>query len=49
MSTDAGQWLNPVPAQQMGIFIKEMLKFGIPENDVRIMVADNPVKILGME
>ena len=49
MSTDAGQWLNPVPAQQMGIFIKEMLKFGISENDVRIMVADNPAKILGLE
>jgi len=49
MSTDAGQWLNPVPAQQMGIFIKEMLKFGISEDDVRIMVADNPAKILGLE
>jgi predicted metal-dependent phosphotriesterase family hydrolase len=33
----------------MGIFIKEMLKFGISENDVRIMVADNPAKILGLE
>ena len=49
MSTDAGQWLNPVPAQQMGIFIKEMLKFGISEDDVRIMVAYNPAKILGLE
>ena len=28
MSTDSGQWLNPVPAQQMGIYIQDMLNFG---------------------
>ncbi len=27
MSTDAGQWLNPVPCQQMGIYIQDMLQF----------------------
>ena len=48
MSTDAGQWLNPPAAQQMGIYIKEALKSGISETDVRIMVSDNPAKILGL-
>lgn len=48
MSTDAGQWLNPPAAQQMGIYIKEMLKHGISEKDVRTMTADNPAKILGL-
>jgi hypothetical protein len=48
MSTDAGQWLNPPAAQQMGIYIKEALKHGIPEKDVRVMVADNPANILGL-
>jgi len=48
MSTDAGQWLNPPAAQQMGIYIKEALKSGISARDVRTMVADNPAKILGI-
>lgn len=46
MATDAGQWLNPVPAQQMGIYIKDMLGYGLSENDIRIMVQDNPCKLL---
>ena len=49
MSTDAGQWLNPPAAQQMGIYIKEMLKAGVSEEDIRIMVTDNPAKMLGIE
>jgi hypothetical protein len=49
MSTDAGQWLNPPAAQQMGIYIKEMLKRGIPEKDIRAMTANNPAKLLGLE
>ena len=48
MSTDAGQWLNPPAAQQMGIYIKEALKSGISAQDVRRMVSDNPAKILGI-
>jgi len=48
MSTDAGQWLNPPAAQQMGIYIKEALKSGIKAADVRLMVSDNPAKILGI-
>jgi hypothetical protein len=48
MSTDSGQWLNPVPAQQMGIYINDMLRFGLSENEVRTMVADNPADALGL-
>jgi hypothetical protein len=48
MSTDAGQWLNPPAAQQMGIYIKEALKSGISAQDIRLMVSDNPAKILGL-
>jgi hypothetical protein len=46
MSTDSGQWLNPVPVQQMGIYIKDMLNFGLSERDIRTMVSDNPAHIL---
>jgi len=48
MSTDSGQWLNPVPAQQMGIYIQDMLNFGFSDRDVRTMVADNPARMLGL-
>jgi predicted metal-dependent phosphotriesterase family hydrolase len=48
MSTDSGQWLNPVPAQQMGIFIKDMRNWGISEEDIRTMTAENPAAILGL-
>ena len=48
MSTDAGQWLNPVPCQQMGIYIQDMLHFGFSEEDIRIMVSDNPGAMLGL-
>jgi len=48
MSTDTGQWLNPIPAQAMGIYIKDMLDLGISEEDVRTMVQTNPAKMLGI-
>ena len=49
MSTDSGQWLNPIPAQSMGIYIKDMLDLGISEDDIHLMVKVNPAKMLGLE
>jgi predicted TIM-barrel fold metal-dependent hydrolase len=49
LSTDSGQWLNPVPVQQMGIYIKDMLDLGISEKEIRTMVSTNPAKMLGLE
>ncbi len=48
MSTDSGQWLNPVPVQQLAIYIQDMLALGLSEADVRTMVADNPARSLGI-
>jgi len=48
MSTDSGQWVNPIPAQQMGMFIRDMLTFGYSEQDIRTMVSDNPASLLGI-
>lgn len=48
MSTDSGQWLNPVPVQQMGIYINDMLQLGLSANQIRTMVADNPARALGL-
>ena len=49
MSTDSGQWLNPIPTQSMGIYITDMLDLGISEEDVRLMVSTNPARMLGLE
>jgi len=48
MSTDSGQWLNPIPAQSMGIYIKDMLDLGISAADIRMMVSTNPERMLGL-
>ena len=48
MSTDSGQWLNPVPVQQMGIYINDMLRLGLSANQIRTMVARNPARALGL-
>ncbi|HEX2922411.1 MAG TPA: hypothetical protein VHS28_00090, partial [Chloroflexota bacterium] len=46
LSTDSGQWLNPIPVQQMRIAIKEALGAVFSPADVRTMVTDNPAKSL---
>lgn len=48
MSTDSGQWLNPIPAQSMGIYIKDMLDLGVADKDIRMMVSENPARMLGL-
>ena len=48
MSTDSGQWVNPVPAQQMGIYITDMLGFGFSPAEIKTMVQDNPAAMLGL-
>ena len=48
LSTDSGQWLNPVPVQQFGICMQDMLNLGLSEREVRIMTADNPAHALGL-
>ncbi len=48
MATDSGQWRNPVPVQQMAIFIQEMLLHGFSEQELHLMVRDNPARLLGI-
>lgn len=48
LSTDSGQWLNPIPVQQMGICITDMLNLGLSEQEIRTMVADNPARALSL-
>lgn len=48
MSTDSGQWLNPVPVRQLAIYIQDMLTLGLAEAEVRTMVTDNPARALAL-
>ena len=48
MATDSGQWRNPVPVQQMGIFIQDMLLQGFSEQELRLMITVNPAHLLGL-
>lgn len=49
MSTDSGQVVNPPPVKVMAWYIREMLQYGFSPEEIRIMTAKNPAKILGME
>ncbi len=46
MATDGGQTINPNPVKMMLGYIGTMLGLGIPEEDIKTMVCDNPAKIL---
>lgn len=46
--SDFGQSINPSVVEGMRMFIAHMLAAGIPEEDVRVMVRDNPQWLLGL-
>ena len=49
MSTDFGQIDNPPAPEGLKLFIAAMLKNGIPEKDIELMVKKNPAKLLKLE
>ncbi len=49
MSTDLGQAFNPTPAEGMRMMIAYMLKCGLTEKEMEIMVKENPAKLLGLD
>lgn len=49
IGSDLGQVDNPSPVEGMRQAIKLCLALGFSEDDVRIMVRDNPSKIVGLE
>jgi hypothetical protein len=48
MSTDFGQNDNPPAPEGFKAFMAAMLRNGIPERDVEVMVKTNPAKLLGL-
>ncbi len=49
MSTDMGQAYNPAPAEGMRVGIAVMLRCGLTEREVELLVKVNPAKLLGLE
>jgi len=49
MSTDFGQWHNPLIVEGMRMFIQHMLKLGISKEDIEVMTKYNPAKLLGLD
>jgi hypothetical protein len=47
--SDFGQVLHVNTVEGMRIFIRALLGFGIPAEDVRKILVDNPTKLLGLE
>ena len=48
MSTDFGQIFNPLPVEGMRMYIETMLRYGITEEEIAVMVRENPAKALGL-
>lgn len=49
MSTDFGQAVNPAPAEGMRMMIATMLRCGLSEKEMELMVKVNPAKLLGLD
>lgn len=48
MATDGGQVINPPPVDMMKKFIQLMLSFEVSEDEIRVMVTENPKRVLGL-
>lgn len=49
LTTDLGQAYNPAPAEGMRMAIATMLKCGLSEKEVELMVKTNPARLLGLD
>jgi hypothetical protein len=47
LGSDLGQDGNPLPTDSFRKIVGALLERGMPERDVRLMIADNPRKLLG--
>ena len=48
LTTDLGQNYNPAPAEGMRMMIGYMLKYGLSEKEIELMIKTNPAKLLGL-
>jgi hypothetical protein len=48
VSTDLGQSFNPLPVEGLRMFIITLLKYGVTEDEITLMIKTNPGKLLGL-
>jgi len=48
VSTDLGQSFNPLPVEGLRMFLITLLKYGITEEEISLMIKTNPGKLLGI-
>ncbi len=48
LTTDFGQWLNPVPAECMRMAIAELLNVGMKAEELVLLSKDNPIDLIGI-
>lgn len=48
LATDLGQLHNPPPAEGLRMFVRVLLEKGIPADDLKVMIQDNPAFLLGL-
>jgi hypothetical protein len=49
LGSDLGQANNPYPADSFRKICSRLLEAGMPEREVRMLVADNPGRLLGVD
>ncbi len=47
--SDAGQAHNPMPAEALRILAQCLYERGVSEADLRVMMAEKPAELLGLE
>ena len=48
VSTDLGQSFNPLPVEGLRMFLITLLKYGVTEDEISLMIKTNPEKLLGL-
>ncbi|HEY2055589.1 MAG TPA: DUF6282 family protein [Solirubrobacterales bacterium] len=49
LGSDLGQMKNPLPTDSFRLIVGRLLDAGMSEDDVRLLVADNPARLLGLD
>jgi predicted metal-dependent TIM-barrel fold hydrolase len=49
LASDLGQVHNPPPPEGLRIYVTMLLERGIEPDDIRVMVRDNPERLLGLD
>jgi hypothetical protein len=49
VSTDLGQPQNPLPVEGMRLFIATLLRHGLTQEEVEMMIKSNPAKLLDLD